>query len=155
MRLSDVGEIPCVTLLASTVLQRGLCIHKIYNYADILCMCVVFVCVCVCVRVCVLCVCVCACVLCVCVLCVCVCVCVCVLCLCVCCVCVCCVCVCVCVLCLCVCACVCICVLLPHWTSTHPYHPTITPPGVSQAGSWTGPPLQPLVAMVTGRPSAP
>ena len=46
-----VGEIPCATLLASTVLQRGLCIHKIYNYADILCVCVC-VCVCVCARAC-------------------------------------------------------------------------------------------------------
>ena len=55
-----VGEIPCATLLASTVLQRGLCIHKIYNYADILCVCM---CVCVCcVCVCVVCVCVCVCV---------------------------------------------------------------------------------------------
>ena len=58
-----VGEIPCATLLASTVLRRGLCIHKIYKYAvcvyalNILCVCV---CVCVCVFVCVYrCMCVC------------------------------------------------------------------------------------------------
>ena len=45
--------------------------------------------------------------------------------------------------------------LLLCWTSTHPYHLTTTHPGVTQAGSRTSPPLQPLVATVTGRPGAP
>ena len=43
-------------------------------------------------------------------------------------------------------------VLLPCWIFTRPYHPTTTHPGVSRAGSRTGPPLQPLVATVTSRP---
>ena len=40
--------------------------------------------------------------------------------------------------------------LLPRWTSTRPHHPTTTSPGVPQAGSQPGPPLQSLVATVAG-----
>ena len=43
-------------------------------------------------------------------------------------------------------------ILSPRWTSTLPYHHT---PGVPRAGSWTGPPLQYLMATMAGRPGAP
>ena len=42
-----------------------------------------------------------------------------------------------------------------RWTSTRQHHPTTTPPGVSCAGSQTGPPSRPLVATVAGLPGVP